>query len=93
METIHERLRRLREIHNLNINQVARAIDVPVTTYREWENGRKILGEPYKQLAALYEVSVYELVTGEKPSPQVFEKIEQMIKTLGELKQTLERTY
>jgi transcriptional regulator with XRE-family HTH domain len=50
------------------VKEVASALGVPVTTYREWEYGRKIVGEPYAALAQIFEISVYELITGEKIS-------------------------
>ena len=65
-ESLGQRLKRLREKNNLSVKEVAQALGIPVTTYREWENGRKIVGEPYPALAELFEVSVYELITGEK---------------------------
>ena len=65
-ESLGQRLKRLRDQRNLSVKEVAEALSVPVTTYREWENGRKIVGEPYPALADLFEVSVYELITGEK---------------------------
>ncbi|MES3038380.1 MAG: helix-turn-helix transcriptional regulator [Bdellovibrionota bacterium] len=65
-ESLGKRLKRLREARNLSVKDVADAMGIPVTTYREWENDRKIVGEPYPALAELFEVSVYELITGEK---------------------------
>lgn len=65
-ETLGERLKRLRLHKNLSVKDVAAAIGVPVTTYREWENGRKIVGEPYKELSQILGVGLYELITGEK---------------------------
>lgn len=65
-ETLAQRLRRLRDSKNLSAKEVAENIHVPLTTYREWENGRKIVGEPYLGLSKLFGISVYELITGEK---------------------------
>lgn len=65
-ESLGKRLKRLREARKLSVKHVADALSIPVTTYREWENDRKIVGEPYPALAKLFEVSVYELITGVK---------------------------
>jgi transcriptional regulator with XRE-family HTH domain len=65
-ESLGKRLKRLREAKNLSVKDVADTLQIPVTTYREWENERKIIGEPYPALAELFEVSVYQLITGEK---------------------------
>lgn len=65
-ESLGERLKKLRAKKGLSVKDVAITIGVPVTTYREWENGRKIVGEPYKQLADILGVSLFELITGEK---------------------------
>lgn len=47
---------------------MANAVGVPVTTYREWEYGRAINGEPYAKIAEVLEVSIAELLTGRAPS-------------------------
>ena len=67
-ESLSSRLKRLRKEKNLSVKDVAEKIKVPLTTYREWEHDRKIVGEPYIDLARVFEVSVYELITGEKSS-------------------------
>ncbi len=46
------------------MKEMAQKIDVPVTTYREWEYGRAIQGEPYVAISEVLEVSLYELLTG-----------------------------
>src|SRR5262245_9479473 len=61
---ISDRLRRLRVENQMSMKQVADRIGVPLSTYRDWEYGKSIRGEPYPELAALYGVSVHELITG-----------------------------
>ncbi len=68
MEQFHNRLKRLREECGLTARELARRIDVPETTYREWEYGRQINGQPYVKIAAALEVSLVELMTGGKSS-------------------------
>lgn len=65
MTELAKRLKALRERKNFTITQVAENIGVAISTYREWENGRAIKGEPYVKLADLFGVSIYYLMTGQ----------------------------
>lgn len=78
------RLRSLRLARNLNINEVARAVGVVPSTYRAWELGAEIKGEPYLRLAELFEISLYELLTGQTDSRAA--KISEIQRILNELK-------
>jgi len=64
---ISERLRELRKKKKLSLASVALAIDVPVSTYRDWEYGKAIRGEPYERLAELFEISLAELLSVKPP--------------------------
>lgn len=88
-ESIHHRLARLRLENGLTAKSVAEAIGVPVTTYREWEYGRAIRGEPYQKLAQLFNVSLCELLTGEHNSPHSIET--EIRKVIAELQALLIR--
>lgn len=73
------------------MKKVAKALEVPESTYREWEYGRAIQGEPYLEIAALLEVTLHELLSGKKPGrANVLEKIEQIESSLRELKAEVE---
>ena len=61
-----QRLKRLRTAQALNIKESARRIGVAESTYREWENGRSILGEPYMRIAETFKVSLSELISGQR---------------------------
>jgi len=61
------RLKRFRKQRNLTVAEIARRIPVSESTYRDWENGRAIKGEPYVRLARVFDVSLNELF-GESPS-------------------------
>lgn len=65
-ETLGERVRRLRSRRDLSASFVAKTLGVAESTYREWENGRAIRGEPYIALSQILKVGVWELLTGEK---------------------------
>lgn len=66
MDTIHARLKRYRQQRGLTIQEVSSRTGIPASTYKEWENGRQIRGEPYLLLAEVYQVSIQELITGQK---------------------------
>ena len=67
MDAINRRIMLLRKARGLTMKQVAATIEVPVSTYRDWEYGRTIQGAAYLKLAAIFKVPLYELMTGEKP--------------------------
>jgi transcriptional regulator with XRE-family HTH domain len=64
METISKRMKRLRQARGLSVKEAASAAEVPLSTYREWEAGRQIKGEPYEKIARALQVSLHELITG-----------------------------
>lgn len=66
-EKLSDRLRKYRTNKNLTIESTAKKLGVAVSTYREWELGRAIRGEPYLKMRDLFEVSLEELLTGSKP--------------------------
>ena len=65
MEKFSDRLKRLRNENGLTVKEVADFLAVAQSTYREWENGRQIRGEPYTQLAKIFKVGIEDLITGE----------------------------
>lgn len=65
-EGLGNRLRRLRQDRELSIEDVARKLGVSSSTYREWENGRSIRGEPYVRMRDLFQISLEELMTGKR---------------------------
>ena len=86
MESFGTRLKRLRMGQGLSVAEISRKIGVPASTYREWEYGRSIKGEPYLALSTALNVSLYELFTGTKPDPtailQAAERIENEVRNL-----------
>ena len=54
----------------MTAKQDARAIEVPESTYREWEYGRGLKLPPLQKLSQVFAISVTELVTGDKPNYQ-----------------------
>ncbi len=78
-ETFSARLKRLRKHKGFSQKDVAKKIGVPVTTYREWEYGRLIQGEPYVEIAKALDVTLGELLTGHSPG---YEKISQAVENV-----------
>lgn len=81
---IAKRLKDLRLKAGKTAKDVARQIGVAESTYRDWENGRLIRGEPYQKIANVLQTSVFYLVTGEgRQSDKIYEdllKAEELIK-------------
>ena len=69
MESFAKRITRRRTELRLTQRQVAQRIGVPLSTYKEWEYGRRIQGETiYLKLSEALEISLYALLSG-KISP------------------------
>lgn len=85
-----KRLRSLREKRNLSASITAQRLQIPLSTYREWENGRAIRGLPYARLAEIFEISLHELLTGKKiENQQLLESVRAIEKELDKLKKDL----
>lgn len=85
-----KRLREFRKSKRLTIEAVARAVDVAPSTYREWENGRAITGNPYARIANVLGVSVLQILAGkENPRGEVINKIIEIERMIVQLKALL----
>ena len=61
------RLKGYREAKKMSVRSIAEALDVPKTTYREWEEGRKISNhDALIKLSEILEIPLFELLTGRK---------------------------
>ena len=77
MEPFHKRLRRLREKRELSVKAMASQIQVPESTYREWEYGRKLAGPPYIRVAEVLAVPLSYLMSGhENEASWLLERLE-----------------
>jgi transcriptional regulator with XRE-family HTH domain len=66
--TFANRLRKLRRDRNLTLSEVAIAIGVPTSTYRDWEYGKAIRNiEAYERIAKFFGLSLDELISGRAP--------------------------
>lgn len=93
MRPFYKRLRNFRENRRLSMRELARLINVPETTYREWEYGRAIRGEPYVKLARALGVSLEDLLGDEIQLPTALESdIDLIVERLLELKNKVSRS-
>lgn len=94
MESLAERLKKLRDQNQYSVKYICEKISVPETTYREWEIGRQIKGHSaYIKIAELYGISVHELLTGQRSQNQdlknQIDKVESELNNLKTMINTL----
>ena len=88
---ISEIIKSRREEQNLKVKEVAQAIGVAESTYREWENGRKIQGEPYLKISQVLHISIGDLlgVSKREVLQELFLHIETLEKHVKNLRQNV----
>ncbi|MBX2994119.1 MAG: helix-turn-helix transcriptional regulator [Bdellovibrionaceae bacterium] len=82
MEGFGRKLKKLRLERRISMREAARRIGVPETTYREWEYGRKILGEPYQKIATAFGVSLERLLGESQEEVSIENRIHRIISDL-----------
>lgn len=88
------RLRDLRRKKGLSMQEMAKAISVPLSTYREWEYGRAITGEPYPLIASVLGVSLNELFGLKRTTEEsVFQRVDSIEREVRELRVLLETMF
>lgn len=55
------RLKKIRQEKGYSLSKAARLLGISQSTYRDWERGRAIKGEPYPKLADFYNITLAEL--------------------------------
>ena len=85
MTKLSQRLKHLRQAQGLSAKDVAQKLNIPVSTYRDWELGTQITGEPYRELSSLFKVTLNSLMYGEEKKSS-----EQILKMLRVIKTSLE---
>ncbi len=88
-----QRLKFVRLQKNITIEEVAEQIGVAPSTYREWEKGRAITGNPYGKLCTVLGVSIYYILGIEDGASEALstciremEKCIQKLKSLSDYK-------
>ncbi|HMN68964.1 MAG TPA: helix-turn-helix transcriptional regulator [Bdellovibrionales bacterium] len=92
MEPFAKRIAQLRLKRGLTQKEVAKAVKVPLSTYKEWEYGRRIQGEHiYVALAETLGVTLRGLLTGhlESEKNQTLEKVDLAIKQMESARKSL----
>lgn len=89
VESFGERLKKLRLKADLSQKQVAERAGISASTYRDWEYGKKIKGEPYVNLASALNVSISELFTDKK---LVTSKIHQELRDIERIVESIRKT-
>lgn len=77
--SIGNKIRSLRLKNRMTIKEIATQVGVPSSTYRDWEYGRKISAEKLQNLANAFEVSVSELMNGDKDDRKELKKAIQLV--------------
>ncbi|OYZ13621.1 MAG: hypothetical protein B7Y39_17215 [Bdellovibrio sp. 28-41-41] len=88
MKTLGQRLKAFRDIKKISAREIADQVGVSVSTYRDWENGRSIKGEPYTRLAEALGVHVLEIIEGRRPG-DIYDDLLDIEKTLIRAKKKL----
>lgn len=84
--SFHERLKKFRSAARLSQRAAARLIGVPESTYREWEYGNAIQGEPYPSIAKAFNISLNELFGLSDTPEETTEEVDKIISSLQSLK-------
>lgn len=93
VENFGLRLKKLRTDKSLTVKEMAKRAGIPISSYREWEQGRKILGEPYPKMANALGVSLGELFGMQNvEQKEVLGALEEVKFTLYRLEKIIRRT-
>ena len=85
----NKRLKKLREEKGITPKAMAEKLEVSVSTYRDWEYGRKITGEPYVKISEVLNIGLGELF-GKSVSD--YSEFKEAIKSVREALNRLEST-
>lgn len=92
METFAKRITKLRLKKGLTQKKVAKALGVPLSTYKEWEYGRRIQGEEvYVKLAEVLNVGLKTMLTGEieNNDKHLIQKMDAVLRQLADIRRSL----
>ena len=89
VETFGQRLKKLRLKTGFSQKQVAERAGVSASTYRDWEYGKAIRGEPYLDLASALNVSITELFTDQK---SIISKVQQDLREIERIVGSIRKT-
>lgn len=64
--SVGQLMKQARMIKKLSAKEVAQQLEIAESTYRDWENGRKIQGEPYLDISRVLDIPLGELIGAEQ---------------------------
>lgn len=90
MKSFSQRLQNFRLKSELTQKEVADRLGIASSTYRDWEYGKQIKGEPYLDLAEVFQVSLTELLTGSADTvhSQILEDLKEIERIVESIKKT-----
>ena len=90
----NKRLKKLREEKGISPKSMAEQLEVSVSTYRDWEYGRKITGEPYVKISEVLNVGLGELFGKSVSNYSDFKLALQKVRnSLNQLEETCESLF
>ena len=92
MESFAQRITARRVQQGLTQREVAEKIGVPLSTYKEWEYGRRVQGEKiYVALSEVLDMNLKTLLTGEPQMDRndLIKQVQQMIGQMKDIKTSL----
>lgn len=90
MDTFAKRITKRRQKLGLTQKEVSDSLGVAISTYKEWEYGRRIQGEKiYVKLAEVLEMDLRKLLTGESKLDAHSGNIQNAIYQLDEIRRLL----
>lgn len=89
MKTISERLKFYRTRKKISLAEAARRIGVAESTYRDWEKGRLIQGEPYSAICKAFGISLQQIFYCQDEQSSTPQLIEEAINILQKIQSTL----
>ncbi len=66
--SVAEKMKTRRQKLNIKVRDISQKVGVAESTYRDWENGRSIQGEPYMKIANALNMNILDLLEIEKTS-------------------------
>ena len=86
-----KRLKELRIQKKLSVKEITEKTNIPMSTYRSWEEGVGIVGEaPYFSLSRVFGVSISFLLTGEQEQVSLtMESSRRLVNKINTVKNTI----
>ena len=87
--SLAQRMRALRAARGRSVADIARRVGVSESTYRDWEYGRQIKGEPYARIAEALGTTLVELMTGRAVNESILVELHEIERALARIRAQL----